>query len=138
MLAKVASKRCSTSDSTESGGPQPPPCAGRNPSLRSVASALAPHTRWVFYWPPLPHSRAGAGGDCLQASAAGGFGLPTPAEWTHSVSCWQVFTLILPRCSLRPAGSLGPAAPTGWLRHSAVLVSSRRTADPMPLGTPAD
>ena len=37
----------------------------------------------VSCWPPLPHSRAGAGGDCLQASAAGGFGLPTPAEWTH-------------------------------------------------------
>ena len=38
-------------------------------------------------WQSLLHSRAGAGGDCLQASAAGGFGLPTPAEWTHSVSC---------------------------------------------------
>ena len=46
-------------------------------------------TRWVFCWQPLPHLRVGASGDCLQASATGGFGLPTPAEWTHSVSCWQ-------------------------------------------------
>ena len=30
------------------------PCAGRNLSFRSVASALAPHTLRVFYWPPLP------------------------------------------------------------------------------------
>ena len=147
------------------GRAAPPPCAGRNPSLRSIASALAPHPlgvllaastfiqscrslrpqvarasrcRWalqpisllgtnpagrltrilrVSCWPPLPHSRAGAGGDCLQASAAGGFGLPTPAEWTHSVSCWQSIpfysasTLIQSCITLCDRRSLGPAAP---------------------------
>ena len=36
------------------------------------------------------------------------------------------------------SGRSGQPPPTGWLRHSAVLVSSRRTADPVPLGTPAD
>ena len=40
-------------------------------------------------YPRWPKVRAGAGGDCLQASAAGGFGLPTSAKWTHCVSCWQ-------------------------------------------------
>ena len=64
------------------------PCAGRNPSLRSVASALAPQTQVT--------SRK------------------TPAT----------------------SGRSGQPPPTGWLRHSAVLVSPRRAADPVPLGTP--
>ena len=62
------------------------------------ASRLKITTLWVVRVAATPHPlgvlltaftpiQAGAGEDCLQASAAGGFGLPTPAEWRHSVSC---------------------------------------------------
>ena len=57
-----------------------------------------------------PNSRAGASGDCLQASAAGGFGLPTSAEWTHSVSYWQSIPLSASRPSPRAALPLGAEA----------------------------
>ena len=40
-------------------------------------------------WQVFTSIQAGAGGDCLQASAGRGFGLPTSAKWTHSVFCWQ-------------------------------------------------
>ena len=36
------------------------------------------------------------------------------------------------------SGRSGQPPPNGWLRHSTMLVSSRRAADPVPLGTPAD
>ena len=53
-IAVFAVFDCRTSGSKSRAGGATP-CAGRNPSLRSVASALAPHTLRVSYWQPLPH-----------------------------------------------------------------------------------
>ena len=38
---------------------------------------------------------------CLTGRLYPSFGLPTPAEWTHSVSYWQPIPLSASRCSLR-------------------------------------
>ena len=67
------------------------PCAGRNSSLRSVASALAPHTLRVSYWQPLP----------LQAS--------TPTSLYPYKS--------LPDKRKLPSGRAGPACPR-WAMDS--------------------
>ena len=51
----------------------------------------------------------GASGDCLQASAAGGFGLPTSAKWTHPLgvllAAYTPNATCDPKKHLRPAGS---------------------------------
>ena len=102
------------------------------------APDAAPHRlaliRWMFCWQVFTSIQAGASGDCLQASAGRGFGLPTPAEWTHSVSCWQSIpfysasTLIQSCITLCDRRSLGPAATSrrGAAWHSSRLVCSEQ------------
>ena len=76
-----------------------------------AAPPPAPHPLGVLLAVFTPIQAAPVG--CLTGRLYPSFGLPTPAEWTHSVSCWQPLpqTGCDPKKYLRPTGSLGPAAP---------------------------
>ena len=102
---------------------------------KTTASASAPVGCFAgsLYSKRPSNVRAGAGGDCLQASAAGGFGLTTSAKWLLLVistslsafrlkitTLWVVRVAATPRggSQLRQSSLLPPLAATRTLRVS--------------------
>ena len=115
-------------------------------SVRVSGLMICWRTRWVVCWPPLPQMAIESAGRSRRGVLAGlryrglrpahSCGVEAQRLLLAIYTClFGLYPNSVLHYSLRPQVARASRPPLGWLRHSAVLVSSRRAADPVPLGT---